>query len=474
LKAYRSGAAALVVFAILSGMFLANPALAVGFSGAEHIGLNSTVSGKLQTSGSVNLYQINLSEPGKVILTFSHDKTENDNNQWKVQIFTTGEVEIESFVSRGNNLSIPSRNLYLGRGIYYIRVQDDSALFFKPIAYSLTVSFEENTGQYEIEPNNSKATATRIKEFGKEIVGNLNTGADVDYYKIELPGDGKVSFTFDHGNTESNNNQWKVQMFTTDDVEIESFISRGTNISIPSKDLYLRQGTYFIRVQDNNADYSVPVDYSLTVEFEKINAPPPLDPSNVSDWAKAEVEKAWSMRLIPDSLMDKDLTKPISRAEFAAVSVMAYESLSGLTAVPVAVNPFTDTQDAEVLKAYNIGLTAGTSATTFSPAAMLTREQAATMLTRVIKKLTLPGWTLADDDAFVLQYTKPAPFDDDAQISSWAKDSVYYMAANDIIKGVGNNKFAPRSTTGYANTTREQAIIIVVRMAENPQLFSNP
>ena len=67
----------------------------------------------------------------------------------------------------------------------------------------------------------------------------------------------------------------------------------------------------------------------------------------------------------------------------------------------------------------------------------------------------------------------PARFADDADISGWAKDSVYFMAANKIINGVGDNRFAPRNITtdqearGYANATREQALAIAVRMVEN-------
>ncbi|MBQ7119162.1 MAG: S-layer homology domain-containing protein, partial [Oscillospiraceae bacterium] len=163
----------------------------------------------------------------------------------------------------------------------------------------------------------------------------------------------------------------------------------------------------------------------------------------------------------------------ITRAEFAAVAVKVYEALSGTPALPAVANPFTDTADAEILKAYNIGAVNGTSATTYSPNDLLNREQAAAMLTRVFKRVTLPGWTLATDASFKLDYTKPALFADDKDISAWAKDSVYFMAANGIINGVGNNKFAPKNTTtaqqaqGYANATREQALIIAVRMVEN-------
>lgn len=95
------------------------------------------------------------------------------------------------------------------------------------------------------------------------------------------------------------------------------------------------------------------------------------------------------------------------------------------------------------------------------------------MLARTFKRATMPGWTMEQDASYPLSYTKPAPFADDAQIALWAKDSVYFMAANGIIGGVGNNRFAPTNVTTaqqaakYANATREQALAIAVRMVEN-------
>ena len=166
-----------------------------------------------------------------------------------------------------------------------------------------------------------------------------------------------------------------------------------------------------------------------------------------SDWAKEELAKAEAV--IPESLKTADLTKNITRAEFAAVAVKAYEALKGTKAQPVATNPFKDTNDLEVLKAYNIGITTGTSETTFEPTALLNREQAATMLTRAYSKEKV-------------EYEKPATFADDNKIDDWAQDSVYFMASKGIINGVGDNKFAPDD-----NCSREQAIIIAARMVAN-------
>jgi len=76
-------------------------------------------------------------------------------------------------------------------------------------------------------------------------------------------------------------------------------------------------------------------------------------------------------------LKGQDLAKPITRREFAAVSVKLYENLTGTKAMPAAVNPFTDTNDMEVLKAYNVGITAGTGDNMFSPRATTAAEEAA-------------------------------------------------------------------------------------------------
>lgn len=195
--------------------------------------------------------------------------------------------------------------------------------------------------------------------------------------------------------------------------------------------------------------------------------------SEISEWAFSEIEEAYNKTLIPEILVGEDLTQPITRAEFAAVSVKTYEHMANTQALPAVNNPFTDTKDIDVLKAYNVGITTGISASEFSPNELLNREQAATMLTRVFKKSTMVGWSIDTDAQFELSYSKPTAFADNDKISEWAKESVYFMVANDIINGVGDNKFAPQNTTteeeavGYANATREQALIIATRMVDN-------
>ncbi|MCR4771751.1 MAG: S-layer homology domain-containing protein [Oscillospiraceae bacterium] len=197
------------------------------------------------------------------------------------------------------------------------------------------------------------------------------------------------------------------------------------------------------------------------------------------NWAKDELEDAAEKGLIPDCLQGADLTRPITRAEFAAVSVKLYEAMSGLAAQPAPADTFSDTADPEVLKAFALGVTNGTDTAkkTFTPDALINREQTAAMLTRVYKKLKLDGWTLETDasysEAFKALFTMPALFSDDAEISGWAKDSVYFMAANGIVKGMDleKNIFAPKLTENAGVTlnyaTREQALLMSVRTLNN-------
>jgi hypothetical protein len=195
--------------------------------------------------------------------------------------------------------------------------------------------------------------------------------------------------------------------------------------------------------------------------------------SNTSNWAGSEMEQATQAGLIPDVLVGKDLTEKITRGEFAAVVVKLYESMTGGKAIIAANCPLTDiASDVSrlyILKAYNLQLVNGIGNNKFAPSDSLTREQMAAMLCRVYKLYQNPDWTLTNDASYPLDISGAAKFSDDAQISAYARESVYFMSKSGIIQGVGNNKFAPKNTTtqqaavGYANATREQAIAMALR-----------
>jgi len=182
--------------------------------------------------------------------------------------------------------------------------------------------------------------------------------------------------------------------------------------------------------------------------------------SDASTWAEPELKKANELSLIPDILKGADMTKPITREEFCELAVLLYEKVAETTATPTSPNPFTDTTNSQILKAYTLGITTGTSANTFSPKTLINREQCAAMLFRAIKAIA-PS---AD-----YSVTGIKDFPDQKYISSWAIDATKYMSKLGIIKGDSTGNFVPKATTtaqtaaGYGMATREAAILMTVR-----------
>ncbi|MCD7778379.1 MAG: S-layer homology domain-containing protein [Clostridiales bacterium] len=195
--------------------------------------------------------------------------------------------------------------------------------------------------------------------------------------------------------------------------------------------------------------------------------------ARVSDWAKQEVTDANARGLIPESIKGKDLSKPITRAEFAAVSVQLYETLTGEEAEIVSI-PFIDTlgsiDEDYIKKAYGLNIAIGTSDKLFEPDIAINREQLVTMLCRTIKKFKYDEWTIDTDSQYILDYSGVTKFADDENISDFAKPSVYYMVKMGIISGIDTTHFAPKNYTdeqeaeGYATATREQAIALSLRI----------
>lgn len=182
--------------------------------------------------------------------------------------------------------------------------------------------------------------------------------------------------------------------------------------------------------------------------------------SDASSWAEDDLKKADGLGLVPNILKGADMTKPITREEFCELSVLLYEKVTGTTATPASPNPFTDTANKQVLKAYALGITTGTTATTFSPRTLITREQCAAMLFRAIK-------AIAPDADYSVAGVKD--FRDQKEIAAWAVEATKYMSKLGIIKGDASGNFMPKATTtaqaaaGYGMATREAAMVMTVR-----------
>lgn len=175
---------------------------------------------------------------------------------------------------------------------------------------------------------------------------------------------------------------------------------------------------------------------------------------NASSWAQKELTDAYVLGIVPDVLVASDMQAPITRIEFASIVVAAYELLNKTSIPALPANTFRDTRDADARKAASVGVMKGTSTGKFQPNHRVYREDAAVILADLYRKIRQPSWR-----RYEMQLTDEQRFDDDDVISPHAKESIYFMRKYNVMKGLGDNRFAPN-----IEMNREQSILLVLRM----------
>ncbi len=183
----------------------------------------------------------------------------------------------------------------------------------------------------------------------------------------------------------------------------------------------------------------------------KANTPAFTDIAN--HWAKADIEFVAARGLLigtgkttfsPDGFMTRGMF------------VTALGRLAGIDSARYKNTKFTDVAATAYYAPYvawaaEMGITSGTSTTTFSPDKTITRQELATLMVNYAKamKYTLPktreAISFADSDA----------------IGSWARDAVNAMQMAGVMNGKNENKFDPTGTA-----TRAEVAAVLRRYVE--------
>ncbi len=166
---------------------------------------------------------------------------------------------------------------------------------------------------------------------------------------------------------------------------------------------------------------------------------------NRSDWADAEIAQADKIGYI-DSVKLFDMQSNISREDFCNMIVDFCEKYLG-RGLSTTANPFKDTKNEKVVKAYANGIITGVSSDEFSPDDKITREQMCAIMTRAAKFLK-PD----------VKFGTGIKFGDMHLVSDWAVEGVNAMSGLGIVKGDGH------SITPQSNTSVEQAIAMTYRL----------
>lgn len=187
--------------------------------------------------------------------------------------------------------------------------------------------------------------------------------------------------------------------------------------------------------------------------------------SKVTDWTPPEIGNSpWAEKEIYDARvyglitydLAKDVREKISRADAAEAGVRLYEKLTGYKSSGTLKDPFVDTDDRNVLKAYQLGIVQGVGKSKFNPDASVTRQDLAVIMYNSMLKA---------NPALAKSYVA-SNFTDWDRVSVYAQTPMKYMISNGVIKGKTETTIDPRS-----DITKQETIIIAKRIYESMNDF---
>ena len=202
---------------------------------------------------------------------------------------------------------------------------------------------------------------------------------------------------------------------------------------------------------DANYSYVIPITTVDDVDAEPIDEVNWTEATTVpapSEWASKDIDLAYAVG-IADTNKDYIYKNNITREEFCE---LIYNLINVLgTDIEDASEDFADTDNKSVAALFTMGIINGKNATEFAPNDYLTREEAATIIVRMVNKIV----PMAATEMWF-------EYDDINEVSEWASDSIQTISNLGFMNGVGNNRFAPKDTY-----TTEQAIVTLVRVLES-------
>ncbi len=159
-----------------------------------------------------------------------------------------------------------------------------------------------------------------------------------------------------------------------------------------------------------------------------------------------------ALGLVEDDMNLSKMSKgAITREEFAELVFNVYGFITKKDESSFGrLHKFTDVQSPKVISLYKLGIVKGTSRTTFSPRAKVTRQEMATMIMRTADSLGVDNKNA---------YQSAKMFRDNDSIAKWARKGVSYCRVNGILKGGTGNYYYPKS-----NATIGQVIIVQDRI----------
>lgn len=237
------------------------------------IKVNKLIDDEISEKGEVDYFNFSISEPGSLQIKFEFDiqgvytvKLLNTDTNKTVQ---TNSFKLNVNTTSGRDEQV-SNKLRVDEGDYQLQV---SCGYFSNCdeEYEFEIIYDkEDSDRYEKEPNNDAKTAMLI-DYNKNIIGNLESSSDSDYYMVEIPTNGELYTQLKFNNeavysvTVYSENNGSLKSLQTK--KYEAKLSQNSNIYFDSSEkLRVPGGNYYFRINKGWGDFSNE-DYTFCVRF---------------------------------------------------------------------------------------------------------------------------------------------------------------------------------------------------------------
>jgi len=239
----------------------------------RRIKVNKSIIDEIYESGEVDYFNFSISDPGSLQIRFEFDvegtytvKLINAENENVIQ-----STKFSSNVNTTNGRYEKfSNKMRVDEGDYQLQV---SRNYFSDCDedYELEVVYdEEDNDRYEKEYNDKSQNAMLI-DYNRDIIGNLESEQDIDYYMVELPEPGELYVEFEFDNTAIYN----IEVFSDNNGSLKSLqktkyeakLNQNSNTYLgTSERLRVPEGNYYFKISKywnsfSNEDYTVCVKY---------------------------------------------------------------------------------------------------------------------------------------------------------------------------------------------------------------------
>lgn len=321
--------------------------------------------------------------------------------------------------------------------------------------YNVEAHYEESKYAHAVVKTGATVTITKatpsiglladVKEDVSSSLKALSVWADMSYPNGGSIPNGKIEFVCSNGSKELR--QTVNLSFGSASCVFEGLsVGRYTVTAsyIPTRDGYT--DVNYGPVSDVQKEFDIKEKPSITIESFT---------DAVNSWAKDDIQ----------FVLEKNLFKGISNTLFGVnekmtrgMIVTVLHRMAGEPSVTITHNPFKDVKSnayyaESVAWASEANIVSGLSKDQFGPNAHVTREQLAAFLYRYTSQFNSKPNSPTE---------KVTTFKDDAQISDWAKEAMYWAVDQGLLRGDHHQKLNPKQSA-----TRAEVAAIIHRYCTN-------